>query len=121
MEGTRDTLTARQRMTPWWQRLGYRVLGHHRLLLVGSTLLAVAQRLHLVPKRMGLPKLAAAPWPAARVDRRRHVAVHRLRHGRVAARRPIATPPRCSTRSVSPTARPGPAERAAGRCTSMPA
>lgn len=58
MEGTRDTLAAQHRMTPWWQRLGYRVLGHHRLLLVGSTLLAVAQRLRVVPKRMGLPKLA---------------------------------------------------------------
>jgi glycolate oxidase iron-sulfur subunit len=58
MEGTRDTLAARNRMTPRWQRLGYRVLGHHRPLLIGSTLLAVAQRLRLVPKRMGLPKLA---------------------------------------------------------------
>ena len=57
-EGTRDTLTATHLMTPWWQRLGYRVLGHHRLLLTGSTMLAVAQRLHLVPKRMALPKLA---------------------------------------------------------------
>ena len=58
MEGTRDTLARQGRMTPWWQRIGYRVLGHHRLLLVGSTFLAVAQRLHLVPKRMGLPRLA---------------------------------------------------------------
>ncbi len=58
MEGTRDTLAAQKRMTPWWQRIGYRALGHHRLLLVGSTLLAVAQRLGLVPKRMGLPSLA---------------------------------------------------------------
>ena len=40
MEGTRDTLTEQHRMTPWWQSAGYRVLGHHRLLLVGSTLLA---------------------------------------------------------------------------------
>jgi glycolate oxidase iron-sulfur subunit len=58
MEGTRDTLAAEKRMTPWWQRLGYRMLGHHRLLLTGSTLLAFAQRLHLVPRRLGLPKLA---------------------------------------------------------------
>ncbi len=58
MEGTRDTLAGQRRMTPWWQRVGYRVLGHHRLLLAGSTLLAVAQRIHLVPKRMGLPPLA---------------------------------------------------------------
>ena len=57
MEGTRDTLAGEHRMTPWWQRLGYRVLGHHRVLLVGSTALALAQRIRLVPKRMGLPKL----------------------------------------------------------------
>ena len=64
MEGTRDTLAAQKRMTPWWQRLGYRVLGHHRLLLAGSTLLALAQRLRLVPKRMGLPKLPLRRGPA---------------------------------------------------------
>lgn len=58
MEGTRDTLVEQKRMTPWWQRLGFRVLGHHRLLLAGSTMLAVGQRLHLVPRRLGLPKLA---------------------------------------------------------------
>ncbi len=58
MEGTRDTLASQSRMTPWWQRLGYRVLGHHRLLLAGSTLLATAQRVRLVPKRLGLPVLA---------------------------------------------------------------
>jgi glycolate oxidase iron-sulfur subunit len=58
MEGTRETLAEQKRMTPWWQRLGYRALAHHRLLLVGSTLLAAAQRVRVVPKRMGLPKLA---------------------------------------------------------------
>jgi glycolate oxidase iron-sulfur subunit len=63
MEGTRDTLAAQHRMTPRWQRLGYRVLGHHRVLLLGSTLLAAAQRLRLVPKRMGLPKLALRRGP----------------------------------------------------------
>jgi glycolate oxidase iron-sulfur subunit len=57
MEGARDTLAAERKMTPWWQRLAFRVLGHHRLLLAGSTLLALAQRLHVVPKRMGLPAL----------------------------------------------------------------
>ena len=70
MEGTRDTLAAQKRMTPWWQKLGYRVLGHHRLLLAGSTMLAFAQRLRLVPKRMGLPKLAVrrGPVPPATGD-----------------------------------------------------
>jgi glycolate oxidase iron-sulfur subunit len=63
MEGTRDTLAEQKRMTPWWQKLGYRVLGHHRLLLVGSSLLAAAQRVRLVPKRMGLPKLELRRGP----------------------------------------------------------
>ncbi len=58
MEGTRAALADERRITPWWQRLGYRVLGHHRLLLVGSTALAVAQRLHLVPRRLGVGRLA---------------------------------------------------------------
>jgi glycolate oxidase iron-sulfur subunit len=70
MEGTRDTLSAEKRMTPWWQKLGYRVLGHHRLLLVGSSLLAVGQRLRLIPKRLGLPRLALrrGPVPAPTGD-----------------------------------------------------
>ena len=71
MEGTRDTLAAQKRMTPWWQRLGSRVLGHHRLLLAGSTALAAGQRLRLVPKRMGLPKLPlrrGAPTPSTGND-----------------------------------------------------
>ena len=63
MEGTRETLSAQNRTTPWWQRLGYGVLGHHRLLLVGSTLLAAAQRLRVVPKKLGLPKLALKRGP----------------------------------------------------------
>jgi glycolate oxidase iron-sulfur subunit len=70
MEGTRDTLAGQHRLTPWWQRIGYRVLGHHRLLLAGSTLLAVGQRLRLVPKRLGLPRLAVrrGAAPAATGD-----------------------------------------------------
>ena len=56
MEGTRATLAAEGRITPWWQRLGLRVLRHRRLLLAGSTLLALASRLRLLPtKRLGLP------------------------------------------------------------------
>jgi glycolate oxidase iron-sulfur subunit len=57
MEGTRTTLAATGRMTPWWQRLGLRALGHHRLLLAGSKALAVGQRARLVPRRLGLPRL----------------------------------------------------------------
>lgn len=57
MEGTRHRLAVTGRTVPWWQRLGYRTLGHHRFLLVGSRALAVAQRLRLVPARLGLPRL----------------------------------------------------------------
>lgn len=57
MEATREELAACNRMTPWWQRLAYRALPRHRLLLVGSSLLAVGQRLGVVPRRLGLPTL----------------------------------------------------------------
>ncbi len=56
-EGVRETLAEQHRITPRWQRLGFAVLPRHRLLLVGSSFLAAAQRLHLVPKRAGLPTL----------------------------------------------------------------
>jgi glycolate oxidase iron-sulfur subunit len=59
MESTRATL-AREvpSYQPWWRRAGYRVLRHHRLLLSLSTLLALGQRLRVVPsKRMGLPRI----------------------------------------------------------------
>jgi len=65
-EGVRESLAAQHRVTPRWQRLGYSFLPRHRMLLLGSSALAVAQRLHLVPKRAGLPRLPL----------RRGVAVH---------------------------------------------
>jgi glycolate oxidase iron-sulfur subunit len=68
MESTREALAAEKRITPWWQRAGYRALGRHRLVLVGSTLLAVAQRARLVPKRAGLPRLALRRGPALRAS-----------------------------------------------------
>jgi glycolate oxidase iron-sulfur subunit len=61
MEHTREALADAGRITPWWQRAAMRVLGHHRALLAGSTLLAFGQRLHLVPKR-----LVPAPVPLRR-------------------------------------------------------
>jgi glycolate oxidase iron-sulfur subunit len=64
IEGTKHSLAEAGRTTPWWQRTGFRVLGHHRLLLAGSTVLAVAQRLHLVPKRLGLGRLPVRRGPA---------------------------------------------------------
>ncbi len=57
MEQTRATLASEKRITPWWQRAGFRVLGHHRLLLAGSTLLALGQRVRMVPRRLGLTQL----------------------------------------------------------------
>jgi glycolate oxidase iron-sulfur subunit len=58
MEETRETLAdERQGYRRWWERLAFRVLGHHRLLLALSTLLAVAQRLRLVPDSVALPRL----------------------------------------------------------------
>ncbi len=57
IEGTKGTLASSRVVTTRRQRLALRVLTHHRVLLGGSTLLAAAQRLRLVPKRLGLPRL----------------------------------------------------------------
>lgn len=73
MEGTREALADDHRTAPRWLRAGFSVLGRHRTLLAGSTLLAVAQRLHLMPKRAGLarlplrrgPRVAPSPTTAA--------------------------------------------------------
>ncbi len=65
-EGVRETLARTRDITPWWQRVAYTVLPRHRVLLAGSSLLAVAQRLRLVPKRMGLPRLPLRRPPAVR-------------------------------------------------------
>jgi glycolate oxidase iron-sulfur subunit len=57
MEGTRETLATQKRISPWWMKAGLRVLEHHRLLLGGSTALALVQR--VLPKKvstkLGLP------------------------------------------------------------------
>ena len=63
MEATRETLAHTGRTVPKWQRLGYRVLRHHRLLLIGSRLLAGAQRLRLVPRRLGLGTIPVRQGP----------------------------------------------------------
>ena len=57
MEGARETLAEETAYQPRRWRLAYQVLGRHRLLLAGSTLLAVAQRMRLVPRRVNLPRL----------------------------------------------------------------
>jgi glycolate oxidase iron-sulfur subunit len=68
IEGAREALTQHRRTTPLWQRMAYAILGHHRLLLTGSTMLAVAQRAHLVPRRLGVGTLALRRPPALRGD-----------------------------------------------------
>jgi glycolate oxidase iron-sulfur subunit len=60
MATTRATVAELQpQRVPRWQRLAYRSLGRHRLLLAGSSLLGLAQRAGLVPRRLsqrfGLP------------------------------------------------------------------
>jgi glycolate oxidase iron-sulfur subunit len=70
MEGARETLADETHYVPRWQRLGYRTLAHHRLLLALSRVLAGAQRLRLVPARLALPRLPlrAAPLRATGDD-----------------------------------------------------
>ncbi|MCU1460652.1 MAG: putative iron-sulfur protein [Acidimicrobiales bacterium] len=63
MEGARHTLAEQTRYQPWWRRLGHRLLGHHRTLLAGSSALAVAQRMGVVPARAGLPRLPVRRRP----------------------------------------------------------
>lgn len=53
MEGTRAALGGGR-----FRRLAYSVLARHRLVLAGSTALAALQRVGLVPRRLGLPRLA---------------------------------------------------------------
>jgi glycolate oxidase iron-sulfur subunit len=64
IEGTREHLAEQRAITPRWQRIGFSMLARHRALLAGSTLLAVAQRLRLVPRRVGLSRLPLRRGPA---------------------------------------------------------
>jgi glycolate oxidase iron-sulfur subunit len=66
MEATRSTLATQRRTVPRWQRLGYQILGRHRLLVTGSRLLAVAQRLRVVPRRFGLGPIPIRQGPPIR-------------------------------------------------------
>ncbi len=56
MEKTRETLAEEHLVTPRWQRAAFKPLSQPALLALGSSALAVANRLHLVPKRLGLPR-----------------------------------------------------------------
>ncbi len=66
MEQTRTSLATDGRITPMWQRAGFRILSHHRLLLAGSSLLAIGQRLHVVPNRLGISRLPLRRGPRLR-------------------------------------------------------
>ena len=57
IEAAKNEMARQGRTSPWWQRFGLRLLRHHRLLLIGTPLLAIGQRLHLIPKRAGLSTL----------------------------------------------------------------
>jgi glycolate oxidase iron-sulfur subunit len=67
MEGARQALADQAGSVPWWQRAGYRVLGHHRLLVGLSVAGAVAQRCGVVPRRLAsrlaLPRLPGRQAP----------------------------------------------------------
>lgn len=56
MEQARETLADAGELTPLWQRLAFKPLTNRTLLQTGSSALAVAQRLHLVPERLGISK-----------------------------------------------------------------
>jgi glycolate oxidase iron-sulfur subunit len=74
MEGARQALAEEAGVVPWWQRAGYRLLGHHQLLVGLSRAAAVAQRTRLVPRpvadRLALPRLPLrqAPMVASGTD-----------------------------------------------------
>ena len=54
MEQARETLADASMITPLWQRLAFKPLAQPALLAAGSKALAAAQRLRVVPKRLGL-------------------------------------------------------------------
>jgi glycolate oxidase iron-sulfur subunit len=67
MEGARQTLVVEAGYQPWWRRLPFMVLGRHRALLALTRAGAMAQRLHLVPRRIGdrlsMPRLPLSQPP----------------------------------------------------------
>jgi glycolate oxidase iron-sulfur subunit len=54
MEGTREALAEAGEMTPTWQRIAFKPLANPTMLQVGSSALGVAQRLNLLPDRLGI-------------------------------------------------------------------
>lgn len=68
MEGTRATLVNKAGYQPWWRRLGYAALGNHRLVLLGSSALAMAQRFGVPLRRLGLPSRLGLRRPTLRAS-----------------------------------------------------
>jgi glycolate oxidase iron-sulfur subunit len=64
MEGTRVALAGQRRSAPRWLRAGLAMLARHRMVLAGSSVLAVAQRARLVPRRAGLGRIPLRRGPA---------------------------------------------------------
>ena len=63
IEAAKIELVRQHRTTPWWQRLGLRLLSHHRIIVMGTPILAAFQRLGLIPSRFGLPPLPVRLGP----------------------------------------------------------
>jgi glycolate oxidase iron-sulfur subunit len=55
MEQARETLVDAGKLTPAWQQAALKPLAHPNLLRAGTKALAVANKVGLVPKRLGLP------------------------------------------------------------------
>ena len=55
MERTREALAEQTPYQPWWRRVAYRILGWPEILAGGSRMLAVLQRIELLPSRVTLP------------------------------------------------------------------
>lgn len=71
MEQTRESLAEAGELAPLWQRLAFKPLANPTMLQAGSSALAVAQRLKLVPKRLGITAelpLRQAPLVASGTD-----------------------------------------------------
>jgi glycolate oxidase iron-sulfur subunit len=71
MERTRESLADQHAMTPAWLRAAFKPLAWPRALRAGTSVLAVAQRLRLVPRRLGLPAhlpLHPVPMKASGTD-----------------------------------------------------
>jgi len=66
IEAAKTDLAHEGVVSPRWLRWGLGLLRHHRLLLWSRPVLALAQRLRLVPRRIGLPRLSWRNEPPLR-------------------------------------------------------